>query len=154
MQHDLGGATFGGRCRLGMEDVGGLERTVGPEPTAQRAAGHQSIDLGRRPRGDGGRFIGRASAGPLATAPVSTGAEPAGSCGRLAEEQAPAPIASRTAKTMADGRHISQAPRWAGHEPMARPQPKIVHKTLESSIIRQRCHNNARGGKAIAAISS
>ncbi len=57
VQHDLGSASFGWRSRLGMEDVGSLQRTVGSEPTAQGTAGYQGVDLGWRPCGDGRCFI-------------------------------------------------------------------------------------------------
>ena len=136
VQHDLGGATFGGRGRLGMKDVGGLQRTVGSQPAAQRAARYQGIDLGRRTCGDGRRFIGRRIRGQAADR------------SRLLRHGAGRQLrqARRGARTDAyrqlhgndhDGwtPHHSQAPRWVGAERRARWQPTIVHRTLEESFI-------------------
>ena len=113
-----------------MEDVGGLERTAGSEPAAQRAAGHQGIDLGRRPRGDGRRFEGRASGGR------------AGDRSGLDRRRAGRQLrqirggAGAGAYRQHNGEnhggwapHRSQAPRWAGRGPASRPQPTIVHRT-------------------------
>ena len=132
-----------------MEDVAGLERTAGSEPTAQRAAGHQGIDLGRRPRGDGRRFKGCGFRWPAGNRSgldrrragrqlrqVRGGAGAGAYCQHNGENHGGwAP-------------HRSQAPRWVGRGLVNRTTTEITHKT-ESSIIRRRCHNNARRGKAI-----
>jgi hypothetical protein len=93
--------------------------------------------------------MGTASATPP-TAPVSTGAEPAGSCGKFADEQAPAPIASTTANIMAGGRHIA-ARTSLGRARAGVPgrSRRSVHRIPDSSIISGRCHNTARDGKAV-----